>query len=175
MASTVTKIDPIKLQEALSHKKGTPLLSIAPSQDGDAFFSKGIYRFAPGIYMSFSELLPKTFEKNPLGPCLTSLLIAPDDSAVSRVVKMDIENDAQIQLDVPAAILPKGAVGTYGSILQGLKSENGHGSLESAIYRIAVDGKFVHRTIQTSKYDFYFRGLSDDDKEAPYAIGYKLD
>jgi hypothetical protein len=171
----MNKIDPTKLQEAMSYKKGTPIASIVSDSTPEAFVLKGMYRFAPGIYMTFSEYMPNSFKRNPEGLNLASLLLAPDDSAVMRVTKMDIEHDANALLEVPTAALPSGAAATYGEILKGLKRENGKGSLESAEYRLGSDGLFVHRTIQTGLVDYFFRGRAENDNEAPYAICYKYE
>jgi hypothetical protein len=175
MAAVITKIDLIKLREALSYKQGTPMSSIVATHDAGAFYSPKVYRFAPGIYMTFSDRMPRTAELNPDGLCLVSMLIAPDDSAVRRVTtKHDIEGDAGLILEPPEALLPKGATPSYGAILRGLEIKNGKGSLEAAVYRIASDGLFVFRKIETPDYVYFFRGREDSNGEVPFAIRHKF-
>jgi|GEM_PF-5721754 len=175
MAAVITKIDPIKLRKALSYKQGTPMASIVTTLSDDAFYSPKVCRFAPGIYMTFSDRMPRTAEINPEGLCLISMLIAPDDSAVRRVTtKHDIEGDAGALLEVPEELLPTGATPSYGAILRGLEIKNGKGSLEAAVYRIASDGLFVYRKIETPDYVYFFRGREDSNGEAPFAIRYKF-
>ena len=46
--------------------------------------------------------------------------------------------------------------------------------MESAIYRTAKDGKFVHRKIETKEFIYYFRSPKNDMSEKPFAILYKF-
>lgn len=46
--------------------------------------------------------------------------------------------------------------------------------LESATYRVAKDGAFVHRNISAAPYTFFFRSRKDDDDDRCYAIEYRL-
>ena len=46
--------------------------------------------------------------------------------------------------------------------------------LESATYRVAKDGAFVHRVISVAPYSYFFRGRRNDHDDLCYAIEYRL-
>ncbi|WP_139260451.1 hypothetical protein [Duganella sacchari] len=77
-------------------------------------------------------------------------------------------------MSVSDGALPGTAHPEYGSIFSELKQVSPKVCQESASYRIAIDGKFVHRTIERENCIFYFRGAAHDDEEPPYAVLYKL-
>jgi hypothetical protein len=89
---------------------------------------------------------------------------------------MDIESDDGETMDVPAEFLPSGGTvtATYGEILRGLKNDKPRICQETASYRIASDGRFIHRRIETECFEFLFRNPEHDDSEPPYAIIRKL-
>jgi hypothetical protein len=63
---------------------------------------------------------------------------------------------------------------TYGEIVHELKKGHLGEYEETASYRIASDGAFVHRHITTAAFTFHFRKREHDDSEPCYAIEYRL-
>lgn len=111
----------------------------------------------------------------PGGPFLMTLLWACNEGAARKAHLSGIEEDTnQKTLQPPQALLPRGLSCTYGDILQDLKTLRGRDPLEHASYRIAKDGAFIHRVIETKEFSFYFRSPKHDDQEQPYAIKYSL-
>jgi len=85
-----------------------------------------------------------------------------------------IECDGGRRAEPPGDFLPPGSRAAYGEIVAALQSTKASPCHERAEYRIAVDGKFVHRVIETDAYTYYFRHLRDDQHEPPYAILVRL-
>jgi hypothetical protein len=90
---------------------------------------------------------------------------------------MDIEaDDAAERPDVepapPPELLLAGGDPTYGAILAEVKTQRYGRYLESASYRVAKDGAFVHRSISVAPFAFFFRSREDDDSDPCYAIEY---
>lgn len=71
---------------------------------------------------------------------------------------------------IPKVFLPEKSGSTYGDILKTLKLENPKVLQETASYRIATDGDFVHRMIETEGVSFFFRNRKLHNNEKPYAI-----
>jgi hypothetical protein len=163
----------MKLQDILALKRGVPFSAIVGAPVSDAFISELDYRVAPGIYLSLSHLKPGTLKRDPDGPFLVGVLVAPDDGAAKRIVDMAVEDDAGAGLTVPDVMLPEGAKATYESILTGLKKVKPKVCLETGTYRIATDGLFVHRAIETPQATYYFRGKENNGNEAPFAVSLK--
>ena len=74
----------------------------------------------------------------------------------------------------PLELLPSSGGDTYGSIIGELRSEEHRNFLESATFRVAKDGAFVHRNISAPPYTFFFRSRKEDDNDSCYAIEYRL-
>ena len=102
---------------------------------------------------------------------VTCLLWAEGEGAALRSTLQEIENDRIIPAKKPPRemLLPNGSA-TYGAIIGTLKSNQRRQVMEVASYRIARDGAFIHRAIHAPKLDFYFRGLTEESSERPYAI-----
>lgn len=167
--ATIVKGDYMEINDLISLKKLTPLSAAVGKIEPVAFLGKSLYRLGGGIYF----YLTKFGGSNSEGPFLSGLFCAPDDGAMMRVTAMDIDEDSGSILTPPSGFLPPEVAPQYGTILNWLKSMRPKVCQESASYRIASDGLFVHRTIETEKYTVYFRGANDDDHERPYAILYK--
>jgi hypothetical protein len=107
-------------------------------------------------------------------PFAIGVLCVPDAGAARRVSALAIEEDSGAPLALPADFLPEGATPQYGAILAGLRRMQCRACLESATYRIATDGRFIHRTIETERNKYFFRTAAHDEQEPPYAVLYKL-
>ncbi|MBK8525513.1 MAG: hypothetical protein QG584_1866 [Pseudomonadota bacterium] len=156
--------------------RGTRLSDVVQQPCEDAFLSPSIYRIGAGIYLRASQFRPGSLEKDPSGPFVTGIVLAAGDGSARRALLMDIESDDGKTMSVPASFLPSGGVAatTYGEILRGLKKEKPRVCQETAAYRIALDGRFIHRMIETERFLFLFRSSEHDDSEAPYAVVRKL-
>ena len=151
-------------------KKLTPLAEVVSAVDPAAYLGKSLYRLGNGAYIYLTKFGGVATES--AGPFLSGLFCAPDDGAMMRVTGMDIEKDNGLLLARPV-FLPAEMALEYGAILNWLKDMQPAVLQEAASYRIAVDGDFVHRTIETERYTVYFRGADDDFSEPPYAFLYK--
>ena len=105
---------------------------------------------------------------------VTTLVWAGTDGAARRAVLMQIEADQSSKERPPADLLPPGQPVTYGEIVWELKKGHLGEYEETASYRIASDGAFVHRHITTAAFSFHFRKREPDDSEPCYAIEYRL-
>lgn len=151
-------------------RKLTPLSAVVTEVDSAAYLGKSLYCLGGGIYLYLTKFGGAGSSE---GPFLSGFFCAPDDGAMMRVTAMNIEEDAGSILSLPVGLLPPEVFPKYGAILNWLRSMKPKVCHESASYRIALDGLFVHRTIETEKFTAYFRGAEDDDSEEPYAILYK--
>lgn len=110
---------------------------------------------------------------------VAAVLWAPYEGAARRALLLDVEADRPEHRPLaeeppPPGLLPPGAAGTYGGILSGLRGAGRERVLESATYRVASDGAFVHRTISAAPSTFFFRNRKDAADDRCYAIEYRL-
>ena len=108
------------------------------------------------------------------GPFVSALLWACDCTAALRAIEMKIEADVGVQRSPPDEVLPCAGMLRYNDILIGLRTIGAKGISESAAYRIASDGRFVHRTIDSNVATYHFRTRDDDRSESPYAVMWKM-
>lgn len=163
----------MEIEKLINLKKGTPLFDVVKDVKPERYIGKSVYSLGDGIYFYLTKFVAGKFDADGRASFLSGVFCAPDDGAIRRVVAMETEEDSGVLLTPPSVFLPDGVEPEYGKILAGLKKMNPRVCQESASYRIAVDGNFVHRTIETEKYTFYFRGTSDDNSEPPYVILHK--
>jgi hypothetical protein len=119
------------------------------------------------------------FERPPGIPgFVAALLWAEYEGAARRGILMEVEADKPdfrpLPEPPPVELLLAGAGDTYGSIMAELQAKGYGNFLESATYRVAKDGAFVHRNISAAPYTFFFRSRKDDDDDRCYAIEYRL-
>jgi hypothetical protein len=164
----------LTLEQILCLPRWTPFSYLGPSPESDRFVQEFLYRLADNIHLCLSPINGKSFEEEG-GPFMTGILWGCDEGAVKRAWSMDIESDQGATSVVPVELLPPSVQPTYGSILLGLKRTNPRVCIETATYRIATDGLFAFRSIQTEKFDIYFRSPAHDDLEAPFAVLRKLE
>ncbi len=106
-------------------------------------------------------------------PVVHSVAWAASVGALRRVVKMEIESDEGIITNPPSSFF-FGTSPAYGETQAECKARWPSCTLETASYRIATDGKFICRTIETPATSFHFRSLSHDNNERPFVIKRKL-
>ena len=163
-------------QDLVRLPRGTRLSEVVEQPCTDAFLAPSIYRMDAEIYLRLSLFRPGSLEKDPSGPFVNGIVLAANDGAVRRALLMDIESDDGEAISIPADFLPSSCVTVtiYGEILRCLKDEKPKFCQETAEYRIATDGRFIHRMIETERFLFLFRSPEHDDSEVPYAVIRKL-
>lgn len=102
-------------------------------------------------------------------PYVTLAIWAETDGAALRAADGQLEADTRSAPDTPppSILLPAGALHDYGSILSGLLLR-GDDVLETAEYRIATDGAFLHRVVRAGREAFYFRSNETLPSEKPF-------
>jgi hypothetical protein len=171
------KGDSMELKDLIHIPRGTLFSEVVQEPCVNAFLMPSGYKIEDGLYLSISSFRPGTLEEDPSGPFIYGIVLAASDGAIRRAFLMDIESDGGEKLiNVPTEFLPSGGAvaATYGEILRGLKNDKPKTCFETASYRIATDGRFIHREIETERFTFFFRNPEHDDSEAPYAIIRKL-
>ncbi len=172
--ASISKGKFMNLDDVLALKKWTPLSDAVKQIAPAAFLGKSLYRLGNGLYLYLTPFRLGNFGSDPAAPFLSGVFCTPDDGAAKRITALDVEADSGILLNPPSALLPSDSAPEYGAILAGLKKMNPKVCQETASYRIASDGRFVHRTIETERFTYYFRHAEHDDHEPPYAILYKF-
>jgi len=141
---------------------GQPLLRVFPSA---VIFDAELADIGEGVFAILADAEDGSVE------ALTrihAILWAASRGAAMRVWYSKIEAD-ELQLSIPPHyVLPNGAR-NYGELTRSLK-ENEISFLESASYRIMVDGAFIHKTISARGVTYYFRALTENADEVPYAV-----
>lgn len=164
----------LKINELLTSPRGIPFSKIVHSASTECFLSPSTYKISHGIYLSLSPFRHGSLEKDTTGPFVMGIVWAASDGALRRALIMEIESDDGAISDVPRDFLPASGASSYGKILHELKVSKPRTCLETAAYRIATDGRFIHRIIETERFAFYFRNSKNDDSEEPYVIVRKL-
>jgi hypothetical protein len=164
----------MEISNLISLEKWTRLADVIPTINPNNFLSKSLYCIKDGFYLQISPFKGRDFIESDEAPFLTGLLCAPDAGAAKRVTSLAIEEDRGALLEMPLSIFSNDLIFHYGDIKQFLEKMQPKALQETAAYRIATDGCFVHRMIETESYTFYFRGAIDDIKEQPYAVLFKL-
>jgi hypothetical protein len=136
-----------------------------------------LFRLAPSQYLICPPYNERFERVSGIAAFLGALLWAPNDGAARRAALMDIEADSPGIRPVaeslpPRELLPSSGSTKYGAILGELRAASSRRYLETASYRVATDGAFIHRTISSVPYTFFFRNRKDDDSDPCYAIEY---
>jgi hypothetical protein len=163
----------LELSELLTLPRGTSLAAVTKSTEWNGFVGKSVFRFQLGGYFQLSQFKNRNLVHDAGAPFIVGIYFAPDDGAIKRVTEFAVEEDANEKLTLPSIALPSGSISEYGSILMGLKKTHPDVCQETGAYRIATDGKFIHRSIETGRWTYFFRGAADDKHEPPYAVLYK--
>ena len=167
----------MKLENLLSIPRGTPFYEVIKHPyDGD-YISPFIYKTESGIYLQSSSFRPGSLEIDSDGPFIVGIILAASDGSVRRALLLDIESDDGKSISgIPTLFFTSEDTLkiSYKYILSELKKTKPKVCQEKAAYRLASDGKFIHRIIETERFLFFFRNSKNDDEEIPYAIIRKL-
>jgi hypothetical protein len=149
----------------------TPLQVADAQYSPDKLIAPNIYKVADGIYLSASPYSDAAFSKAPKGPFAVGILLAETDGAALRALTMAIERDEHL-CSSPISVKPLlgSDLQTFEQIQSWLRACNASPPMESAVYRIASDGAFVCRKLETAQFCFFFRSNLDDSKEPPFAV-----
>ncbi len=88
---------------------------------------------------------------------LTEVMWAQSDGAAKRAFLFEIENDEINEQIPPLEMQLEESIYRYSDILKSIRTGKYGTHIESASYRIAIDGHFNHRVLSLNDYDFYFR------------------
>jgi hypothetical protein len=86
-------------------------------------------------------------------------------------MKMDIEADDGAS-GIPPSAMTFGVTPKYGELASFCKRSGF--VFETASYRIASDGKFICRNIESKNVSFYFRDNAFNENEIPFVVKRKL-
>lgn len=141
----------------------TPVLALSGS-----LFSLGSDQYVFAVPYN-GELVP-----TPDGPRVTLAIWAASDGAALRALEMRIEEDDLVIRSPPDELLPPRTMPTYRAIRSAARRDHPGSLIESAAYRLATDGRLIHREIHYGlAASYYFRSRSGLT-EAPYAISWRL-
>ncbi len=105
---------------------------------------------------------------------ITEIMWAQSDGAAKRAFLSEIENDEFNEQIPPIEMQLEANKYRYSDILESIKTGKYGAHIESASYRIAIDGHFIHRELSLKDYEFYFRSRKKIANEIPYAISFAL-
>lgn len=125
------------------------------------FLSSRLYKYSDNIYLIVSSR-----------GRVRSFVWADSDAAAKRAVDSDNEAYSGPVRNKPADMIHELNDYTYQGISDWLNKQDEYYQ-ESASYRIAVDGAFVHKQIETAKYSFLFLGENIKPDDDVYAIIFK--
>lgn len=163
----------VPIEKVLLMPKFSPLAMVVSAISDQAFIGKSLYRVGEKVFLCLSKYKGKALERDGHAPYIAGVLWAADLSSALRVVNFDIERDAGVEGEVPEVFLPGEYMMAYEDVVEFLNMAESGGCLESATYRIATDGAFVYRSIESVGYAFYFR-KPNGDRDMPFAVMKKL-
>lgn len=162
-------MDSTRWEEMLRLRVWTPLLATALTAK---YLSANVRKVGDQRYLFVVDSDATGDDK--ASPYITMVMWAETDGAALRAADGTLEADVELPLAIPAPILlPQGSSPEYGSILDGLR-RRGENVLESAEYRIASDGAFLHKAIQGDRGSYLFRRTDIVASEKPFAITLRL-
>jgi hypothetical protein len=133
-----------------------------------ACISENLYSISNQIFL-VTTVRNKDFSLSKEGARVSTILWAASAGAARRATVMQIEEDDGAALMPPCEFLIAPEADTWASILDVAKYKNIF-IMESASYRIATDGLFVHKQIDTKPFIYFFRSPEVEGNERPYAI-----
>lgn len=165
----------MKLIDVLELPRGIPLSQVVKNPSAAGFFGLYIFKIGEGVYLRLSPYKPGSLEKSASGPFVNAIVWGASDGAVRRALLMELEADDWVSSSAPDEFLPAEGAKTYGTILGALRKARPRVCQEKAAYRIASDGQFVHRIIETERSTFCFRSPMHDGSDNPYVIIRRLE
>lgn len=160
----------MNISEILSIQKGASLIDTVEKIDQKLFLDSILYKINEGLYLHLTKFSNGRFATDPMSLFIDGVLCTPDDGSARRVCNFLVEADSGMILNVPKDLIPQYSDFKYKEILDFLRTIKSKICQETATYRIAADGLFVHKKIETERYTFYFRKEQFDDNELPYAV-----
>jgi hypothetical protein len=136
------------------------------------WIAEGLLQIEPGTY-AFSvpyDLALRPVE--PDNPYVTMFICCADASASRRVMLFDIEGDRGLPLDNVPQTLWSGEPACYRVVRETWATQK-RTYRETGRYRIASDGIFIDRVLQSGQLKFFFRHVSGESEMA-YAVSYSL-
>ena len=132
-----------------------------------------LYKIEANVYLS-TVPFTRDLVRSRRGPFITMLLWAASDGAVLRAARMNIEADDLLSATPPPEmLLPETKNPNYSELLTAAKSGLHGKHMEHASYRIASDGRFIHKTISVGRFEFHFRNRNIRKREMPYCIAFR--
>ena len=129
-----------------------------------------MYKASESVYFFTSKYTESDLASVGSGDHVVSVGICGGEGAARRAFNREVELDDGTFFNVGELGIGLGEGSTYVDIVN-FAQENGCNVVqETAAYRIATDGAFIHKTIETEKWIFYFRSMEYCDKELPYAF-----
>jgi hypothetical protein len=159
------------LHEMLSLRRGTPLATVPYLEGAGRPVAERLLKVSEQLYVLLSPY-QGGLTRGPDGPYITGVVWAADESAVRRALLMDIEADHLLKAEMPSEFLQKAEGSTYAQLLSAAKGSEV--CFETAAYRIATDGAFIHQKIETERMIYFFREPQHDPDLQPYAAMSKL-
>ncbi len=120
-----------------------------------------LFRLSPTQYLICPPYDAEFVRRPDVPGFVAAVLWAAYDGAARRAVLKEVEADNPESRPLaepapPGELLLPGAGVTYGSIVAALRARPPGKFLESATYRLAKDGTFVHRNISAAPYSFFW-------------------
>ena len=157
----------LTIESLLSFVRWRPLRDFPYPTD---IIGEGLVRICPCLYF---KVVPynRQLLRTDAGQHISLLAWAESDGAALQAFNFLIEEDKVRQaVSPPAEFLITLEATTYASIMKAAKERGLIAVMEHASYRIASDGRFVHKVIQGGGYHFYFRSRRHSNGERPYCI-----
>lgn len=131
-----------------------------------------LYRLGADAYLAVTPIRARgqDVEEGTDGPYVAGVMWATSEGAARRAWFLEIEADEGTDSDIPGWCMPEGVAPRFGDIAHAL----GSSAMQFASYRIASDGKFVCRNIESRAYHYCFRGRGRNDSEPPFVAVRKL-
>ncbi|WP_146093825.1 hypothetical protein [Xanthomonas arboricola] len=154
--------------QLISAKKWSPLSNFI-EYDDNCRIGGMLYKASEFVYFLVSKYNGSDLGGAGSGNHVASVGICGGEGAARRAFNREVELDDGTFFDVEELGIGLGKGSTYRDIIN-FARENGKVVQETAAYRIAIDGAFIHRMIETEKWIFYFRSMENCDEELPYAF-----
>lgn len=159
------------LHELMSLRRGTRVAAVPLLEKESKPLADRLLKVSEQLYVLLTPY-QGGLKRGPDGPYITGVVWAVDESAVRRALLMDIEADQLFDAVMPSEFLQRGQGPTYAELLSAAKRSEV--CFETAVYRIATDGAFIHQKIETESMIYFFRSPLHDPELKPYAAMCKL-
>ncbi|MBB3827336.1 hypothetical protein [Xanthomonas arboricola] len=156
-------------RQLVSAKKWSPLSDFV-KYNAKCRIGSVLYKASDFVYFFVSKRAGVDLGITSSGDLVASVGICGGEGAARRAFNRQVELDDGTFLNVGELGIGLGEGSTYADIIN-FAQENGCKVVqETAAYRIATDGAFIHKMIETENWIFYFRSMECCDDELPYAF-----